>query len=249
MWWDRRLFAGEDIHDVIAQQLRAAKTVIVLWSPHSTASHWVRGEAQLALDANKLVPIKIAECELPINFLPFNTPEVFKSKGQLDELSKLVGLKLREHGLEPNDKFIRSGFDAKSKEMFHDQLGTIHTSFMDQQEADTWKETLAKGKRLDSQIEIFLKKYPVTGRVVFLISSLVGLITAAVPLLILAFVAALVGDETLRTYTAPLEGFEILIGIVLAVVCFAFFYKGFRSTLGLITRTSRGISNILFRNR
>src|SRR4029453_3444124 len=42
--------------------------VVVLWSPRSVASRWVRAEATLADRANKLVPVIIESCSLPIIF-------------------------------------------------------------------------------------------------------------------------------------------------------------------------------------
>jgi adenylate cyclase len=68
VWWDNSLQAGEIFDERIEAALRAAKAVVVLWSPHSVASRWVRAEATLA-DRNKtLVPATIAACERPIVF-------------------------------------------------------------------------------------------------------------------------------------------------------------------------------------
>lgn len=94
VWWDRRLFAGDDINVVIEQALEETRCVIVLWSPHSVVSDWVRGEAQVALDLDKLVPIQIAKCNLPINFRHLHTPCVYKSDDQLVELATLLTEKL-----------------------------------------------------------------------------------------------------------------------------------------------------------
>jgi hypothetical protein len=38
----------------------------------------------------KLVPIKIEECKLPINYRGIHTPEVFKSKAELNELAQML---------------------------------------------------------------------------------------------------------------------------------------------------------------
>jgi|WetSurMetagenome_2_1015567.scaffolds.fasta_scaffold06216_4 hypothetical protein len=94
VWWDRRLFAGDDLNVVIERALEEARCAIVLWSPHSVVSHWVRGEAQVALDLDKLVPIQIAECKLPINFRDLNTPCVYRSEDQIVDLAKLLTEKL-----------------------------------------------------------------------------------------------------------------------------------------------------------
>lgn len=68
VWWDASLHSGETFDEVIEQRLRDAKAVIVLWSPRSVASRWVRAEATLADRRNKLVPAIIEPCDRPIIF-------------------------------------------------------------------------------------------------------------------------------------------------------------------------------------
>lgn len=74
VWWDAALHSGETFDEVIERNLRAAKVVVVLWSPNSVGSRWVRAEATQGDRRQKLVPAIIAECELPIAFeLTHNT--------------------------------------------------------------------------------------------------------------------------------------------------------------------------------
>ena len=68
VWWDAVLRSGQTFDEVIEKELRAAKAAVVLWSPRSVASRWVRAEATLADRANKLVPVIIETCNLPIIF-------------------------------------------------------------------------------------------------------------------------------------------------------------------------------------
>ena len=68
MWWDAVLRSGQTFDEVIEKELRAAKAVVVLWSPRSVASRWVRAEATLADRSNKLVPVIIESCDRPIIF-------------------------------------------------------------------------------------------------------------------------------------------------------------------------------------
>jgi hypothetical protein len=95
VWWDRRMVAGDKIHDVIDEEIEKAKAVIVLWSPISVKSDWVRGEAQTAHELTKLVPIKIEECKLPINYRGIHTPEVYKNKAELNKLAQMLTDKYR----------------------------------------------------------------------------------------------------------------------------------------------------------
>ena len=68
VWWDASLRSGETFDEVIERNLRNAKAVVVLWSPASVASRWVRAEATLADRRNKLAPAIIAPCDRPIIF-------------------------------------------------------------------------------------------------------------------------------------------------------------------------------------
>ena len=68
VWWDTALRSGEAYDEVTEAALKAAKAVVVLWSPRSVVSRWVRAEATIA-DRNKtLVPVMIEACERPIMF-------------------------------------------------------------------------------------------------------------------------------------------------------------------------------------
>lgn len=68
VWWDAALRSGQTFDEVIERELRSAKAVVVLWSPRSVASRWVRAEATLADRRNKLVPAIIEACDRPIIF-------------------------------------------------------------------------------------------------------------------------------------------------------------------------------------
>ena len=68
VWWDTALRSGEAYDEVTEAALRAAKAVVVLWSPRSVVSRWVRAEATIADRCNTLVPVTIEPCERPIMF-------------------------------------------------------------------------------------------------------------------------------------------------------------------------------------
>src|SRR5690242_4429143 len=68
VWWDAALHSGETFDEVIETALKTAKAVVVLWSPRSVSSRWVRAEATLADRQNKLVPVTIEPCDRPIIF-------------------------------------------------------------------------------------------------------------------------------------------------------------------------------------
>jgi hypothetical protein len=97
VWWDHNLAAGDDYRDVIEKELKAARCVIVMWSPHSIRSPFVMDEADIAQKSGKLVPAKIAPCDPPLGFRSTHTRDVYSSEQDIDNLvadvSKRVGPK------------------------------------------------------------------------------------------------------------------------------------------------------------
>lgn len=87
VWWDAVMHSGETFDEVIERNLRAAKAVVVLWSPRSVASRWVRAEATQADRANKLVPVIIEPCERPIIFELTHTADLPDWKGDRSDPS------------------------------------------------------------------------------------------------------------------------------------------------------------------
>ncbi|MBU6165579.1 MAG: TIR domain-containing protein [Alphaproteobacteria bacterium] len=85
VWWDAGLRAGDAYDQKIEQALRAAKAVIVLWSPSSVASRWVRAEATLADRCKSLVPVTIAPCDKPIMFELTQTADLSHWQGDADD--------------------------------------------------------------------------------------------------------------------------------------------------------------------
>lgn len=76
VWWDVTLRSGEAYDEVTEAALRGARAVVVLWSPRSVISRWVRAEATLADRNGTLVPAMIEPCERPIMFELTQTAEL-----------------------------------------------------------------------------------------------------------------------------------------------------------------------------
>ncbi|HEX4096911.1 MAG TPA: toll/interleukin-1 receptor domain-containing protein, partial [Caulobacteraceae bacterium] len=68
VWWDSTLRAGETFDEAIEKALNEAKAVVVLWSPRSVVSRWVRAEATQADRNGTLAPVTIEPCKRPIIF-------------------------------------------------------------------------------------------------------------------------------------------------------------------------------------
>ncbi|MBU6165580.1 MAG: TIR domain-containing protein [Alphaproteobacteria bacterium] len=92
VWWDAGLRAGDAYDQKIEQALRAARAVVVLWSPTSVASRWVRAEATLADRNRTLVPATIEPCEKPIMFELTQTADLSHWRGDLSDRAWLAFL-------------------------------------------------------------------------------------------------------------------------------------------------------------
>lgn len=69
VWWDEELPAHLSYGDVITAKIHEAKATLVVWSADSTASEWVRAEADLARNRKTLIQASIDGGTPP---LPFN---------------------------------------------------------------------------------------------------------------------------------------------------------------------------------
>jgi hypothetical protein len=84
VWWDPVLQAGQDYQDTIDTNLRNALVVVVLWSPLSVKSRWVRSEATVADRQGALVPVMIRACERPLAFELVQTADLTRWHGERD---------------------------------------------------------------------------------------------------------------------------------------------------------------------
>jgi len=81
VWWDRRIQAGNSFDKVIEAAIDEAKAVIVAWSQSSVASDWVRAEAAYAVDAGKLIPVRLDAATPPLRFRHVQTIDLSDWKG------------------------------------------------------------------------------------------------------------------------------------------------------------------------
>jgi TolB-like protein/Tfp pilus assembly protein PilF len=76
VWWDPEIAAGQQFDDQIEAQLAAARCVLVVWTPTSVASRWVRGEAREAADRGILVPVRFDDARLPMDVRALHTTDL-----------------------------------------------------------------------------------------------------------------------------------------------------------------------------
>jgi adenylate cyclase len=76
VWWDPEIDAGQQFDDQIEEELKAAKAVLVIWTPSSVTSRWVRGEAREAADLGTLVPARFDGARLPMDVRAIHTTDM-----------------------------------------------------------------------------------------------------------------------------------------------------------------------------
>jgi DNA/RNA endonuclease G (NUC1) len=113
IWLDDRIHAGARWETLLMATLSAAKAVLVVWSDNSVGRPWVLKEAQFALGAGRLVPVRIDNCEVPQPFTPLQTPMIgdWKAAGPHDALEQVLAGLAR---LAPPSRVdnVRPGFDS-----------------------------------------------------------------------------------------------------------------------------------------
>ena len=76
VWWDPEIAAGQQFDDQIEAELGKARCVLVIWTPTSVVSRWVRGEAREAADRGILVPVRFEEARLPMDVRALHTTDL-----------------------------------------------------------------------------------------------------------------------------------------------------------------------------
>ena len=76
VWWDPEISPGQEFDDQIDAEINAAKVVLVVWTPTSVASRWVRGEAREAAERGILVPVRFEQARLPMDVRAIHTTDL-----------------------------------------------------------------------------------------------------------------------------------------------------------------------------
>ena len=82
VWWDRHIKGGTQYSKAIEAALKSAEAIVVLWSRHSIDSPWVRDEAAMGRDTQRLVPALIEPIEPPLGFRQYQTVDLTTWKGR-----------------------------------------------------------------------------------------------------------------------------------------------------------------------
>ena len=81
VWWDGFIEGGHEFADKIEEALSSSDVVVVLWSPSSIHSHWVRDEAATGRDRGRLVPVTIGDAQPPLGFRQIQRVDLTKWRG------------------------------------------------------------------------------------------------------------------------------------------------------------------------
>src|SRR6202167_4086168 len=76
VWWDPEITPGDEFDALISAELESARAVVVVWTPLSVDSRWVKGEARDAADRGVLVPVRFENARLPIDVRAIHTTEL-----------------------------------------------------------------------------------------------------------------------------------------------------------------------------
>ena len=76
VWWDPEISPGQEFDDQIEAEINAAKAVLVVWTPISVTSRWVRGEAREAAERGILVPVRFEQARLPMDVRAIHTTDL-----------------------------------------------------------------------------------------------------------------------------------------------------------------------------
>jgi TolB-like protein/Flp pilus assembly protein TadD len=76
VWWDPEIAAGQQFDNQIEVEINAAGAVLVVWTPTSVASRWVRGEAREAAERGILVPVRFEDARLPMDVRALHTTDL-----------------------------------------------------------------------------------------------------------------------------------------------------------------------------
>jgi adenylate cyclase len=76
VWWDPEIAPGQEFDRLIGEELGKARAAIVVWTPTSVASRWVRGEAREAADRGVLAPVRFENANLPLDLRAIHTTDL-----------------------------------------------------------------------------------------------------------------------------------------------------------------------------
>ena len=92
VWWDGHVRGGTQFSKEIEEALALAEAVVVLWSKESVESPWVRDEAAVGRDSDRLVPLSLDGTAPPLGFRQFHTISLkgWTGRGKIPSLADVL---------------------------------------------------------------------------------------------------------------------------------------------------------------
>ncbi len=128
VWWDDGITPRQAWDTEIEQAISAASTVVVLWSPRSVVSEWVRTEAHYGKDRGKLVPVLVEPCTIPIAFTLTQTVNLSGWHGNREDRQwrKLLTWITDLISTKPGNANLPSGLvSANATNVYRDAIGEL----------------------------------------------------------------------------------------------------------------------------
>jgi formylglycine-generating enzyme required for sulfatase activity len=148
LWWDAELLPGDRFADAIMAVIKRAKAVVVLWSRQAVASDFVRAEAREADKQNKLIPIRLDDCDLP---LPFGERQTLDLRGWWPAAD--------ESALKPLLRSLEARI-GKAPEAPQPKAATEANLHSGDHEAAFWRAVSERQPQSAKEYEIYLSRYP-----------------------------------------------------------------------------------------
>ncbi len=122
VWWDPEITPGQEFDDQIDAEIGAAHAVLVVWTPTSVTSRWVRGEAREAAERGILVPVRFEQARLPMDVRAIHTTDLdgwadSPASPQAQEFLRALGAHIaRSQALRPAKSASASAASASGKD-------------------------------------------------------------------------------------------------------------------------------------
>ena len=122
VWWDPEISPGQQFDDQIEAEIAAAGAVLVVWTPASVVSRWVRGEAREAAERGILVPVRFDQARLPMDVRAIHTTDLdgwadISASPQAQEFLRALGAHIaRSQASRPAKSASASASSASGKD-------------------------------------------------------------------------------------------------------------------------------------
>ncbi|MDR3517170.1 MAG: SUMF1/EgtB/PvdO family nonheme iron enzyme [Azospirillaceae bacterium] len=129
VWWDDSLTPKTAWDVALEREIAMAATVVVLWTPRSVQSDWVRTEAHYGQDRGKLIPVMREDCSIPIAFMLRQTINLCHWNGEPDDRQwrKLLTWVADLTGTKPGNANIPQALGAAQPNPFRRAVGYLST--------------------------------------------------------------------------------------------------------------------------